>query len=95
MLFIRADGFVNGDETVGDWISLFPDSHREWSAMDIFHDVNLTLVFRKGEAARPEGEPPLPGVIVDGKTDKVDKCRSWPTFGFVFLVGTRWSPQAC
>ena len=94
ILFVSADRFVNRDETVGDRISLFPDPHRERSPMDVFDDVNLALMFRKRETTGPEGQPPLAGVVVDGKTDKVDECRPWSTLGFVFLIRTWRSPQA-
>jgi hypothetical protein len=38
--------------------------------MNVLHDMDLALVFRKGQAARAVSQSPLPGIIVDRKTDE-------------------------
>ena len=65
VLFVRADGFVDGDQLMRDRITFLPDSHLERTAMNILDDVNLALVLRKRQAARSVGQSPLPGLIVN------------------------------
>jgi hypothetical protein len=47
LLLVGTDGFPNRNELMRDGIPIFPDSHLERPAMDIFHNVDLTLMLRK------------------------------------------------
>jgi hypothetical protein len=62
--------------------------------MNVFHDMDLALVLRKRKASRSICQSPLPPVIVDRKAYIFDQRRPRTTFGFVFLIRPRRSPDS-
>src|SRR5262245_53876605 len=93
LLLIGADSFADCNELMGDRISFFPNLHLEWPAMDVLHDMDLALMFRQRQAARPVGQTPMPCLIVDRKPDEFDKRRTWTAFRFVFVIRPGRSPK--
>jgi len=47
VLLIGINSFVDGNQLMGDRISLFPYPRAEWPAMDIRYDVHLTFMLRQ------------------------------------------------
>src|SRR5689334_8355652 len=88
MLFVRADRFLKRDKLMRNGVPFVPDPHRQRTAMNIFDDVDLALMFRKRQPARAIGQSPLPRIIVDRKTDEFDQRGPGPSFRFVFVI---WS----
>ena len=94
VLFVSADGFVDGNQLMSDRISLLPDPHCKRPAVDVLDDVNLALVLRKRQTARSERESPLPRIVIDGQAQKFHKSRAGPAFRFVLCIGPRRCPKA-
>src|SRR5262245_10158160 len=70
VLLVRADGLADRNELMRDGISLLPKPHLERTTVDVFHNVDLALMFRKRETPWAIRKPPLPRVIVDRKADE-------------------------
>ena len=62
--------------------------------MNVFHNMDLALMFWKRQPSRAVSEPPLACEIIDGKTDKFD--QRWPgaAFRFVFVIRPRRRPYS-
>src|SRR5262245_35858351 len=94
VLFVGTDCFVDGNQLMRDRISFLPHPQLVWTAMDVFHDMNLTLMFQKGQARGVIGEPPLPGVVVYGQAHKLHERRTRTAFGIILRIRPRRGPDA-
>jgi hypothetical protein len=81
-LLIGADRFADGDELMRYRISLFSDPHGKRATVNVFHNVNLELMFGQRQATGSECQSPLSPSIVDGQAHKIDKRGAGTTLRF-------------
>src|SRR5262245_20253310 len=81
-------------ELVRHIVALVPNPNLKWPAMDVFDDVNLTLMLRQRKTPWAVCQSPLPRVVVNREAKEFNKRGSSEALRVVLVLRPR-GPYAC